>query len=99
MLIGIFYSQIDESSSLVSVLFREAISHPYISFFHLLVNGFSVIIIIIGLCLEITFMENSITLYFVYIYLYHGCCGNSHGIKLIYPMIYSLSNFFVISMV
>ena len=46
MLIGIFYSQIVESSSLVSVLFREAISHPYISFFHLLVNGFSVIIII-----------------------------------------------------
>ena len=43
MLIGIFYSQIVESSSLVSVLFREAISHPYISFFHLLVNGFSVI--------------------------------------------------------
>ena len=47
MLIGIFYSQIVESSSLVSVLFREAISHPYISFFHLLVNGFSVILIII----------------------------------------------------
>ena len=44
MLIGIFYSQIVESSSLVSVLFREAISHPYIPFFHLLVNGFSVII-------------------------------------------------------
>ena len=42
MLIGIFYSQIVESSSLVSVLFKEAISHPYISFFHLLVNGFSV---------------------------------------------------------
>ena len=42
MLIGIFYSQIVESSSLVSVLFREAISHPYISFFLLLVNGFSV---------------------------------------------------------
>ena len=42
MLIGIFYSQIVESSSLVSVLFREVISHPYISFFHLLVNGFSV---------------------------------------------------------
>ena len=39
---GIFYSQIVESSSLVSVLFREAISHPYISFFYLLVNGFSV---------------------------------------------------------
>ena len=44
MLIGIFYSQIVESSSLVSVLFREAISHPYIFFFHLLVNGFSVIV-------------------------------------------------------
>ena len=43
MLIGIFYSQIVESSSLVSVLFREVFSHPYISFFHLLVNGFSVI--------------------------------------------------------
>ena len=47
MLIGIFYSQIVESSSLVSVLFREVFSHPYISFFHLLVNGFSVIILII----------------------------------------------------
>ena len=47
MLIGIFYSQIVESSSLVSVLFRKVFSHPYISFFHLLVNGFSVIIIII----------------------------------------------------
>ena len=35
------------SSSLVAVLFREAFSHPYFSFFHLLVNGFSVIIIII----------------------------------------------------
>ena len=45
MLIGIFYSQIVERSSLVSVLFREAISHPYISLFHLLVNGFSVIYI------------------------------------------------------
>ena len=42
MLIGIFYSQVVESSSLVPVLFREAISHPYISFFHLLVNVFSV---------------------------------------------------------
>ena len=31
-----------ESSSLVSVLFREVFSHPYISFFHLLVNGFCV---------------------------------------------------------
>ena len=43
MLIGIFYLQIVESSSLVSILFREVFSHPYISFFHLLVNGFSVI--------------------------------------------------------
>ena len=42
MLIGIFYSKIVESSSHVSLLFTEAISHPYISFFHLLVNGFSV---------------------------------------------------------
>ena len=42
MLIGIFYSQIVEISSFVSVLFREAISHPYISFFHLLVTVFSV---------------------------------------------------------
>ena len=50
MLIGIFYSQIVESSSLVSVLFREAISHPYISFFHLLVNGFSVIYIYVCVC-------------------------------------------------
>ena len=48
MLIGIFYSQIVESSSLVSVLFREVFSHPYISFFHLLVNGFSVTCIIIN---------------------------------------------------
>ena len=49
MLIGIltnFYSQIVESSSLVSVRFREAFSHHYISFFHLLVNGFSVTIYI-----------------------------------------------------
>ena len=31
-----------ESSSLIPVLFREVFSHPDISFFHLLVNGFSV---------------------------------------------------------
>ena len=31
-----------ESSSLVSVLFREVFSHPNISFFHLLVNVFCV---------------------------------------------------------
>ena len=34
-----------ESSSLVPVLFREVFSHPFISFFHLLVNDFSVIVI------------------------------------------------------
>ena len=33
--------QVVESSSLVYVLYREAFSHPYISFFHLLVNCFS----------------------------------------------------------
>ena len=38
-----FGLQVVESTSLVSVLFREAFSHPYISFFHLLV----IIIIII----------------------------------------------------
>ena len=37
--------QCNRSSSLVPVLFREVFSHPYISFFHLLVNGFSVIYI------------------------------------------------------
>ena len=37
-----FGLQVVESSFLVSVLFREAFSHTYISFFHLLVNGFSV---------------------------------------------------------
>ena len=31
-----------ENSSLVPVLFREVFSHPYISLFHLLVNGLSV---------------------------------------------------------
>ena len=34
--------QVVERSSLVSVLFREAFSHPYIFFFSFLVNGFSV---------------------------------------------------------
>ena len=37
-----FGLQVVESSSLVSVLFREALSLPYISVFHLLVNRFSV---------------------------------------------------------
>ena len=60
MLIGIFYSQIVESSSLVSVLFREAISHPYISFFHLLVNVFSIIYIkYISIKAVITFATDS----------------------------------------
>ena len=57
MLIGIFYSQIVESSSLVSVLFREAISHPYISFFHLLVNVFSVIYIYIYIYILTNFVN------------------------------------------
>ena len=38
-LIGIFYSQIVERSSLVSVLFREAISHHYIFFFSFTSNN------------------------------------------------------------
>ena len=38
-----FGLHIVDSLSLVSVLFREALSHPYISFLHLLVNGYSVI--------------------------------------------------------
>ena len=46
-----FGLQLDESSSLVSLLFREAFSHPYISFFHLLVNGFSVTVVIILGCI------------------------------------------------
>ena len=37
-----FRLHVVESCSLVSVLFREAFNHPYISLFHLLVNGFSV---------------------------------------------------------
>ena len=36
------YRVIESSSFVVSVLFREVFSHPYISFFHLLVNGFCV---------------------------------------------------------
>ena len=59
MLIGIFYSQIVESSSLVSVLFREVFSHPYISFFHLLVNGFSVIIEGLQLLLDMSMVDQT----------------------------------------
>ena len=40
-----------ESSSLVPVLFREVFSHPYISLFHLLVNGFSVIYVCMSVSL------------------------------------------------
>ena len=36
-----FGLQVVVSSFLASVLLREAFSHPYIPFFHLLVNGFS----------------------------------------------------------
>ena len=38
-----FGLQVVESSSLVSVLFREAFNHPFNSFFHLQVTSFSVI--------------------------------------------------------
>ena len=46
-----------DSSYLVSVLFREVFSHPYISFFHLLVNAFSVIIIIVERLVSYNFLE------------------------------------------
>ena len=39
--VALFGQQVDENSSLVSVLFREAFSYPYISYFHFLVNSFS----------------------------------------------------------
>ena len=39
----IFGLQVVERSSLKSVHFREVFRHPYITFFHLLVNVFSVI--------------------------------------------------------
>ena len=38
----LFRMQVVQNSSLVSVLFREVFSHPYISFFHLLVNGLDI---------------------------------------------------------
>ena len=40
-----FKLQVVESSSLVSILFREVFSHPYISFFDLQLKGFSAIVI------------------------------------------------------
>ena len=46
-----FRLQVVECSSLVSVLFREVFNHPYISFFHLVINGFSVIYFkLVGCC-------------------------------------------------
>ena len=47
--------QVVESSSLVSVLFREAFSHPYISFFHLLVNSFVVLVSVL-FCEQLPFL-------------------------------------------
>ena len=44
-----FRLQVVESSSLVSVLFREGFSDTYISFLHLVLNVFYVVIIIINL--------------------------------------------------
>ena len=49
--------QVVKSSSLVSVLFREVFNHLYISFFHLLVNGVSDIIIIIIFIIIINFFR------------------------------------------
>ena len=45
-----------KSTSLVPVLFREVFSHPYISFFHLLVNGFSVIYTYVCVCVQENFV-------------------------------------------
>ena len=39
-----------ESSSLVSILFREVVSHPYISFFHSLVIMVFVLLVYICVC-------------------------------------------------
>ena len=39
--------QVVEAHPLFSVLFREALNYPYISFFHLVINVFSVILTII----------------------------------------------------
>ena len=52
-----------ESSSLVPVLFRDVFSHPYISFFLLLVNGFSVT------CFRtLTFTELSISIVILHVH-------------------------------
>ena len=62
-----------ESSSLVPVLFKEVYSHPYISFFHLPVNGFSVIVYTY---IESTFPLTSFTfsLYRILIKKHSKCC-------------------------
>ena len=44
-----FGLQVVERSSFVSVLFREAFSHPYITFFHLPVNGFVLLVSVLFL--------------------------------------------------
>ena len=53
------------STSLVPVLFREVFSHPYISLFHLLVNGFSVIHKDLTDLLDLTKIDNQ-------------CCASSN---------------------
>ena len=79
MLIGIFYSQIVESSSLVSVLFGEVFSHPYISFFHLLVNGFSVTCVYMSeacmylACMYICMMYYNVCIRHVCVYVVYMC--------------------------
>ena len=57
-----------ESSSLVPVLFREVFSHPYISFFHLLVNIFSVILSMVDTTLH--FDSESVRVFYFDIYMY-----------------------------
>ena len=52
-----------ESSSLVPVLFREVFSHPYISLFHLLVNGFSVIYIHLPECVSTITLHRIVVLF------------------------------------
>ena len=61
-----------DSSSLVSVPFSEVFSHPYISYFHLLVNGFSVT------CFR-TFFEDHYLLYSGGRYQWVGM--NSNGVS------------------
>ena len=53
----IFGLHVVNNSSRVSVCFREAFSHPYISFFHLLVTGFSVIYIYTHILITTIFLK------------------------------------------